>query len=155
MRRCRVDPRRRAVLGGAVGCFVALGSADAPRAAEDGEPRLRGLYDAEGGAASALARRLAGTRITLLGFVAPAPSHAPGWFALAEVPVAPCSLCGATHDWPVGVAAVHGPAVPHVASMTRAVAVSGVLDAAPGAGAEAGMEDRLALRDAALAPLPA
>lgn len=152
MRCCETDMWRRAVLGAAAG-FAALGPAPA---AEDVGPRLRDLYDTEGSAASDLARRLAGGRVTLRGFVAPAPSHAPGWFALAEVPVAPCPLCGAAHDWPVGVAAVQrGPAVPHVASMTRAVEVTGVLDAAPGAGAEAGMDSRLALRDAALAPPPA
>jgi hypothetical protein len=136
---------RRTAIGAAAG-FAATAIAGGARA--EG-PMLRDLYDAEG-RASALARRLAGQRVAFAGYVAPAPSYAPGWFVLAEISVAPCALCGLQHDWPTGVLAVHGPAVPHIASMTQRVTIEGVLDPGPEGAATAGLEAGLALRDAVL-----
>jgi hypothetical protein len=119
----------------------------APARAEALSPRA--LYEEEA-RPSALARARAGQRVALRGFLAPSPSPEPGWVALAEMPVAPCTLCGLTHQWPVGVVAVEAGSLPHVPSAFQAVTLEGVLDLAPAGGEAAGLPGRVTLRDATL-----
>lgn len=133
---------RRAMLAG----FACIGLA-APARAEALSPRA--LYGANG-EASELARARGGQRIALRGFLAPSPSPEPGWVALAEMPVAPCTLCGLTHQWPVGVVAVEAGTLPHVPSAFQAVTLEGVLDLAPQGAEAAGLPGRVTLRDATL-----
>ncbi len=135
---------RRAAL---LGC-VAVAAAPA---GASGRTALRALYDAEGAAASAWARGLEGRRVALSGYIAPVPSGAPGWFALAEIAVAPCQLCGLTHDWPVGVVSVHAPSAPHLTDPFQPVTVEGTLLLDPAAREVPGLPDRLVLRDATVA----
>lgn len=108
---------------------------------------LRSLYEADGSVGPQARARL-GSRIALRGFVLPAPALTEDWFALTEIPVAPCTLCGLTHDWPPGTLAAHAPGLPHLASPYESVLLEGTL-ALEGA-AEAGLEGRLALLDARL-----
>jgi hypothetical protein len=133
---------RRTVFAG----FACIGFASPARA---GVLSPRALYEAEA-RPSALARAQQGRRVALRGFLTPSPSPEPGWVALAEMPVAPCTLCGLTHDWPVGVVAVEAAALPHVPSAFQAVTLEGVLDLAPEGAAAAGLPGRVTLRDATL-----
>ncbi len=71
------------------------------------------------------------------------------FFVLAEVSVAPCQLCGLTHDWPVGVVAVHAPDGPHLPSPYVTVGVEGRLDLSSDPAPD--LPGRLVLRDATVA----
>lgn len=141
----RLLGRRTALLGGGAVAALPL------RAAAGGTTALRDLYDADGAAPSDLARSLAGRRVALTGYVAPVPTGAADWFALAETAVAPCQLCGLTHDWPVGVVAVHAPGAPHLPSPWVPVTLEGTLVLDPAARAAPGLPGTLALRGAAVA----
>lgn len=139
-------------LGRRSALLACVGLVAAPAlAAGRGTTSLRGLYDAEGLNPSATARALDGQRVALTGYVAPVPTGAAEWMALAEIAVAPCQLCGLTHDWPVGVVAVHAPGAPHLPSPYAPLTVEGVLVLDPSARLAAGLEDRLVLRDAMVA----
>ncbi|WP_376099328.1 hypothetical protein ACE7GA_11005 [Roseomonas sp. CCTCC AB2023176] len=136
-------------IGRRAGLLACVGLAAGRTAAARGTTPLRGLYDAAGEAPSVLARGLDGRRVALRGYPMPVPSHAPGWFVLAETSVAPCQLCGLTHDWPVGVVAVHAPDAPHIASPYVTVEVEGRLTLAPDPVPD--LPGRLVLRDATVA----
>jgi hypothetical protein len=113
----------------------------------------RALYDEDGQGLSWLARRLAGHRISCSGLVGQAPSGSAGWLAIGEGVLLPCPGCGGAHHWPVGVLAVElrqPPPGTNAGGPFAAATVQGVLDAAPGASAPAGMAGRLALRDATI-----
>ncbi len=145
-------PRIRSPLGRRAALLCAAASVAAPpRANARGIASPRDLYDEAGTAPSAAARALAGRRVALAGYPAPVPSGAAGWFALAEVSLAPCGLCGLTHDWPTGVVAVHAPGAPHLASPYVPVTVEGKLALDPAARDEPGMPAFLVLRDATVA----
>jgi hypothetical protein len=111
---------------------------------------LRALYDEAGASPSDLARRLDGQRVALSGLVAPVPSGAAGWLALGETALVPCQLCGGPHDWPIGVVAVHGPDLPHLADPYARVTLEGVLVLDPTVSLPTGLPARLVLRDAGL-----
>ena len=139
---------RRAVM---LACMGIGATALARPAAARGTVALRDLYDAAGTAPSALARRLDGTRIALVGLVAPVPTGAAGWLAIGETSLVPCQLCGGPHDWPTGVVAVHAPGLPHLADPYTRVTLEGVLALDPALREGTGLPDRLVLRDAGLA----
>ena len=143
-----MQDRRALRRRGALLACIGLATASAAKSQE--AVSLRALYDESGEQPSALARRLAGQRVALTGLVAPAPSGAAGWLALAEIAIAPCQLCGLTHDWPVGVVAVRAPDLPHIASPWEQVSLVGRLVLDPAARQPAGLPDRLVLDDASL-----
>lgn len=141
---------RRAALACAGGAFAAPVLPTVPAQASAAEALLlRDLYDAAGDAPSAAARRLLGRAVALSGVVQPAPALAEGWYALSETWVAPCALCGLTHDWPVGVVAAEVADLPPLPGPAPRATLTGTLSET---GAEAaGLAGRLALRDARVA----
>ena len=86
------------------------------------------LVDAEG-AATALARRKLGERIIVSGFYAPALRDG-ALFNLYERTLAPCLLCGLTHD-PGAAIAVLGPDRPELPSLRAPTEVAGRLELGP------------------------
>ena len=71
----------------------ALFSPSASRSDASDDITIAALFDGDG-AVSALARRLAGQRIALAGYLAPALIRTASCFMLADAAGAPCALCG-------------------------------------------------------------
>ena len=121
----RID-RRQLLFG-----FAAL-AAFVPFAGARGETvRISDLVD---GAGTALprGRGLAGTTVTLRGYLAPITTRDGIGYALSESPAGPCQLCGELHDpgASLRIEAAPGAALP--ALLLQSVAVTGRIEVVDG-----------------------
>jgi hypothetical protein len=113
---------RRQLLAG-----VAALAAFVPFAARGEMLRLGDLVDGAG-AALPRGRALAGTTVTLRGYLAPIATRDGIGYALSEGPAGPCPLCGELHDpgATLRVEAVPGAALP--TSLLQVVTATGRLE---------------------------
>ena len=82
----------------------------------------------QGGRPSDLARRRAGERVSVLGFMAPPLKADAGFFVLTHAPMATCPFCSEAAAWPDSILLVRPRRAPRPVPHTRQLLVTGVLE---------------------------
>ena len=116
-----MDRRRFLALASATPLAVPAiaGAADAPL-------KLRMLYE-RGGGSSELAQSLAGTRISVSGFMAPPLKAESNFFVLTKMPMSVCPFCETAAEWPDDIIAVYTKRIVQVIPFNVKIETSGIL----------------------------
>lgn len=117
-----MDRRRFLALASATPLAVPAiaGAADAPL-------KLRMLYE-RGGGSSELAQSLAGTRISVSGFMAPPLKAESNFFVLTKMPMSVCPFCETAAEWPDDIIAVYTKRIVQVIPFNVKIETSGILE---------------------------
>ena len=139
--------RRSLLLGGAV-ILAARASGAQPRPdwLPEGHHLIREFTQA--GAPSDLARRRAGERVSVLGFMAPPLAADARFFVLTHAPMAVCPFCSEAAEWPDSILLVRPKRALRPVPHTRQLVVTGVLGIGEERDAETGFVSLVRLTDA-------
>jgi hypothetical protein len=134
---------RRVFLG------LTLAGMAAPHALADGQQgiRLRDFYNKDM-SYSDIALELAGTSVTIEGFMAPPLQAESNFFVLTNRPLAICPFCDTEADWPNDIAAIYTKRSVVIEPFNVLLAVTGVLDLESYRDPDTGFLSRLRLIDA-------
>lgn len=138
--------KRRAVLG-LLGALPFAGSAIAA------EPVLRfeelyGSVGVLGLTFSDKVKALAGSRVVMLGFMAPPLKAEANFFVLTQIPMALCPFCSSDADWPDNIVVVYLGKTQTFVQPSRIIEVRGVLEYGSWTDPQTGFVSLLRLRDA-------
>ena len=132
--------RRTLILAAPALALAGTARADAPI-------KLRDLY-ARDRSASDLARRLAGRRIAVEGYMAPPLLAEASFFVLTKRPMSVCPFCETAAEWPDNIVAVYTKRVVDPVPFNVGIDTTGVLELGPHRDADTGFLSMVRLTDA-------
>lgn len=137
--------RRQLVFG--LGLAPLGGLLPTPAEASDAPLKLRTLYNKDR-SFSDLANSLAGTRITVDGYMAPPLKADSRFFVLTKIPMAVCPFCESEAEWPRDILAIYTKRTVDVVPFNSKIVTRGVLELGTFKDPETGFVSRARLVDA-------
>lgn len=133
---------RRTFIAGSAGFLLV------PRASRADAPlKLRELYNRDQ-SFSDLALSLEGTRVDVVGFMAPPLKAESRFFVLTKMPMSVCPFCETEAEWPDDILAVYTKRIVDIIPFNVKINCSGVLELGGQKDPETGFVSRVRLADA-------